>query len=99
MAKIVKDGLIFGGNIQRYAEITIDINDIDSETLTCTKTLEGITANSYPIINCLTMNSATRGAELEAFGTLLYADTNNGSITFTFFEMPVHSFTVQVVNF
>ena len=82
-----------------YAEITIETTDVDTTTLQCIKTLTGATAASHPLVGCLTEDPDTKDDELEAFGTILYADTGTNNITFTFSEVPSVDFTVQVVGF
>ena len=82
-----------------YAEITIAVADVNTSTLKCTKTLTGTTTASHPLVSCLTTNINTKDDELEAFGTILYADTGTNNITFTFSEVPSRAFTVQVVGF
>ena len=82
-----------------YAEITIETTDVDSTTLTCLKTLTGATVASHPLVGCLTTDPNTKDDELEAFGTILYAETGVNNITFTFSEVPSADFTVQVVDF
>ena len=82
-----------------YAEITVEVADVDTTTLQCTKTLTGATSASHPFISCLTTNANTRDDELEAFGTILYADTGTNSIIFTFVEVPSTNFTVQIVGY
>lgn len=82
-----------------YAEITIEVADVDTTLLSCTKTLTGATTASHPLVGCLTIDAETRDDELSAFGTILYAETGTNNITFYFSEVPENEFTVQVVDF
>ena len=82
-----------------YAEITIAVVDVNSSSLSCVKTLTGATAASHPLIGCLTTNASTKDEQLEAFNTLLYAETGTNNITFYFSEVPSSAFTVQVVGY
>ena len=82
-----------------YAEITIEVTDVNTTTLQCVKTLTGATAASHPLVGCLTEDSETKDDELEAFGTILYAETGTNNITFVFSEVPSVDFTVQVVGY
>ena len=82
-----------------YAEISIAPRDVSSSTLSCVKTLTGATTASRPLVGCLTTNATTRDDQLEAFNTLLYADTGTNNITFHFSEVPSTTFTVQVVGY
>ena len=82
-----------------YAEITIAVADVNTSTLKCTKTLTGATTASHPLVGCLTEDPETKDDELEAFGTILCAETGTNNITFTFSEVPSVDFTVQVVGY
>jgi len=82
-----------------YAEISIAPADVSSSTLSCVKTLTGATTASHPLVGCLTTSASTKDDQLEAFNTLLYADTGTNNITFYFSEVPSTSFTVQVVGY
>lgn len=82
-----------------YAEISIAVADVNATSLSCVKTLTGATTASHPLIGCLTTNANTRDDQLEAFNTILYAETGTNNITFHFSEKPTSAFTVQVVGY
>ena len=82
-----------------YATLTINASDVDTTTLSCSKTLTGATSNSHPIIRPLVTSINNRDTILGAYSALLYAETSTNSITFYFSKVPFANFTISVTDY